>query len=67
MKKLWLLASVLGLWCGPALAQTIDELLNDGNNTYNVLTLSMGFDRKSYSPLNQINKNTGNRIKYRQP
>ncbi len=62
MKKIWLLASVVGLWCGPALAQTMDELLNDGKNTDNVLTLSMGFDRKSYSPLNQINKNNVKRL-----
>jgi alcohol dehydrogenase (cytochrome c) len=62
MKKIWLLASVVGLWCGPALAQTMDELLNDGKNTDNVLTLSMGLDRKSYSPLNQINKNNVKRL-----
>src|SRR5882757_6030165 len=62
MKKIWLLASVVGLWCGPALAQTMDELLNDGKNTDNVLTLSMGFARQSYSPLNQINKGNVKRL-----
>jgi alcohol dehydrogenase (cytochrome c) len=62
MKKIWLLASVVGLWCGPALAQTMDELLNDGKNTDNVLTLSMGLARQNYSPLNQINKNTVKRL-----
>src|SRR5215510_1615713 len=62
VKKFWLLASIVGLWCGPALSQTMDELLNDGKNTDNVLTLSMGFDRKSYSPLNQINKNNVKRL-----
>ena len=62
MKKLWLLASVVGLWCGPALAQTMDELLNDGKNPDNVLTLSMGFARQNYSPLNQINKTNVKRL-----
>jgi len=40
----------------------MDELLDDGKNTDNVLTLSMGFDRKSYSPLDQINKNNVKRL-----
>jgi len=40
----------------------MDELLNSGKNTDNVLTLSMGLDRKSYSPLNQINKNNVKRL-----
>jgi len=62
MKKIWLLASVVGLWCGPALAQTMDELLNDGKNPDNVLTLSMGFARQNYSPLNQINKGNVKRL-----
>ena len=62
MKKTWLLASIVALWGGPALAQTMNDLLNDGKNTDNVLTLSMGFDRKSYSPLNQINKNNVKRL-----
>jgi len=62
MKKIWLLASVVGLCCSPALAQTMDELLNDGKNTDNVLTLSMGFARQSYSPLNQINKGNVRRL-----
>src|SRR5258706_14824879 len=37
-------------------AQTADELNNDGKNPGNVTTQSMGFDRKSYSPLKQIDK-----------
>ena len=37
-------------------AQTAQDLLNDGKNTENVTTQSMGYDRKSYSPLKQINK-----------
>jgi alcohol dehydrogenase (cytochrome c) len=42
--------------CGAAGAQTTDELNNDGKNPSNVTTQSMGFDRKSYSPLKQIDK-----------
>src|ERR1043165_5238232 len=62
MRKSLLLATALCLAAAPALAQTNDDLLNDGKNTDNVLTLSMGFDRKSYSPLNQINKNNVKRL-----
>ena len=39
-------------------AQSSDELNNDGRNTDNVVTQSMGLDRKNYSPLKQINKST---------
>ena len=56
MKKVWLLATLLGACPGPGFTQTTEELLNDGRNTENVTTQSMGYDRKSYSPLNQINK-----------
>jgi len=48
--------------CALAGAQTTDELNNDGRNPSNVLTASMGFDRKSYSPLKQINKSTVKRL-----
>ena len=44
------------MMCGAASAQTIDELNNDGKNPNNVTTQSMGLDRKSYSPLKQIDK-----------
>ena len=47
---------------GPALAQTMDELLNDGKNTDNVLTMSMGMSRQNYSPLNKINKGNVKRL-----
>src|SRR5262245_15312292 len=56
MKNIRLLATLLVLWSLPVLTQTTDELLNDGKNTENVPTQSMGYDRKSYSPLKQINK-----------
>ena len=48
--------------CGTARAQTTDELNTDGKNPNNVITQSMGFDRKSYSPLKQINKSTVKRL-----
>ena len=43
-------------------AQTNQDLLNDGKNTENVATQSMGYDRKSYSPLKQINKTNIKRL-----
>src|SRR5437899_11588795 len=62
MKKSLLMAILLGLSPGPGSAQTMDELLNDGKNPDNVLTLSMGFARQNYSPLNQINKTNVKRL-----
>ena len=51
-----LFATLLGFWAALGLAQTTEELVNDGKNTENVTTQSMGYDRKSCSPLKQINK-----------
>jgi len=62
MKKIWLLATFLGLWPGLGFTQTTEELVNDGKNTENVTTQSMGYDRKSYSPLKQINKSNVKRL-----
>jgi alcohol dehydrogenase (cytochrome c) len=62
MKKILLLAAILGLWTGAARMQTNEELVNDGKNTDNVTTQSMGYDRKSYSPLKQINKTNVKRL-----
>ena len=62
MKRLWLLAIVLGVSPGTGMAHTTDELVNDGTNTDNVITQSMGYDRKSYSPLEQINRSNVNRL-----
>src|SRR5438477_1419347 len=62
MKKILLCAALLGFWAAPALSQTTEELNNDGKNTENVLTQSMGYDRKSYSPLKQINKTNVRRL-----
>jgi alcohol dehydrogenase (cytochrome c) len=54
MKKIWLSAAVIGFLPALGWAQTTAELVNDGKNPDNVTTQSMGFDRKSYSPLKQI-------------
>src|SRR5438094_549034 len=62
MKKVSLLAIFMSLWPGPGLPQSTDDLLNDGKNTDNVTTQSMGYDRKSYSPLKQINKSNVKRL-----
>jgi alcohol dehydrogenase (cytochrome c) len=43
-------------------AQTSEELVNDGKNTENVLNHSMGYDRKSYSSLKQINLSNVKRL-----
>ena len=47
---------------GSGFSQTTDELLNDGRNTENVTTQSMGYDRKSYSPLKQIKPSNVKRL-----
>ena len=61
MKTSLLLGFLLLLGSRPGLAQTSEELVN-GATTDNVLTHSMGYDRKSYSPLNQINLANINRL-----
>jgi alcohol dehydrogenase (cytochrome c) len=62
MKRIWLLAALLGLCPAVGSAQTTEELVNDGRNTENVTTQSLGYDRKSYSPLKQINKSNVKRL-----
>ncbi len=62
MKTILTGAVLLGAWAGLGLAQTNQDLLNDGKNTENVTTQSMGYDRKSYSPLKQINKTNIKRL-----
>src|SRR5258707_4945012 len=61
MKVFWL-TPLLGIWAASGLAQTTQDLVNDGKNTDNVTTQSMGYDRKSYSPLMQINKTNVKRL-----
>ena len=61
MKSVWLCATLLSL-AAVGLSQTTEELINDGKNTENVTTQSMGYDRGSYSPLQQINKSNVKRL-----
>ena len=64
MRKIFfvLFAGALGIGSALLRAQTSDELVNDGKNSENVTTQSMGYDRKSYSPLKQINKSNVKRL-----
>jgi len=62
MKNIWICAALLAFWPALGFAQTAEELINDGKNTDNVTTQSMGYDRKSYSPLKQINKSNVKRL-----
>lgn len=62
MKFLPVCAALLVLSGVSAKAQTDQDLVNDGKNAENVTTQSMGYDRKSYSPLNQINTTNVRRL-----
>src|SRR5512141_2803820 len=62
MNKIRLLALLLFVFPAMGSTQTSEELVNDGKNTDNVTTQSMGYDRKSYSPLKQINKTNVKRL-----
>jgi alcohol dehydrogenase (cytochrome c) len=57
-----LLVFLLAGWPARGPAQTLADLVNDGLNTENVTTQSMGYDRKSYSPLKEINTSTIKRL-----
>jgi alcohol dehydrogenase (cytochrome c) len=61
MKNAWLLLAVVCASSTPA-AQTTDELVKDGRNTDNVTTQSMGYHRRSYSPLKQIDTTNVRRL-----
>ncbi|MEE2635714.1 MAG: PQQ-binding-like beta-propeller repeat protein [Acidobacteriota bacterium] len=62
MKRIWLLAILLGAWASAGVAQTTAELVNDAETPEDVLIHSMGYDRTSYSPLNEINRSTAHRL-----
>src|SRR5262245_34340754 len=62
MTKIATAAALLAFAAVLGLTQTTQELVNDGKNTENVVTQSMGYDRKSYSPLKQINKTNVKRL-----
>jgi alcohol dehydrogenase (cytochrome c) len=53
---------VLAVWVATGVAQTTQDLLNTGKNTDVLTTHSMGYDRKSYSPLRQINRTNVKRL-----
>ena len=61
MKKLLLVATCLAAVPTLGTAQTMDDILNP-KSTDNVLTHSMGLDRKSFSPLKQIDKTNVKRL-----
>jgi alcohol dehydrogenase (cytochrome c) len=60
--KTGLIAGFLCFCAALGWSQTGEELNNDGKNTENVLTQSMGYSRKSYSSLKQINKSNVKRL-----
>jgi len=62
LKRICLCAALIGFWAAPVLTQRTEELVNDGRNTDNVITQSLGYDRKSFSPLKQINKSNIKRL-----
>jgi alcohol dehydrogenase (cytochrome c) len=62
MTRTRLLAVLLLIFPAVGSTQTSDDLVNDGKNPENVTTQSMGYDRKSYSPLKQINKSNVKRL-----
>ena len=62
MKNICLLTIFLAVGPGLGFAQTTGDLVNDGKNPDNVTTQSMGYDRKNYSPLKQINRSNVKRL-----
>jgi alcohol dehydrogenase (cytochrome c) len=62
MKSICLCGTLVGCWAALGWTQTTQDLVNDAKNTENVTTHSMGYDRKSYSPLKQINKSSVKRL-----
>jgi alcohol dehydrogenase (cytochrome c) len=62
MRIVWPCTVILGFSCALGLAQTTQDLVNDGKNTDNVTTESMGYSRQSYSPLKQIDKSNVKRL-----
>ncbi|MFL5104525.1 MAG: PQQ-dependent dehydrogenase, methanol/ethanol family, partial [Xanthobacteraceae bacterium] len=60
MRKI--LAALLCCWCSPVLAQTAQELIDNGKNTDNVTTFGMGYHLNQYSPLKDINKGNVKRL-----
>jgi alcohol dehydrogenase (cytochrome c) len=55
-------AALLLLLAGPASAQTLDDLKNDGRNPDHILTYGMGYHVHRYSPLTSINRDNVKRL-----
>src|SRR4030081_3145605 len=62
MKRLIVVVAALFFVVTSALAQTPEDLKNDGKNTDNVLTCGMGCHQNRYSPLKQIDKTNVKRL-----
>src|SRR4051812_36714544 len=62
MTRLWLIAAVICILSTLPTAQSRQELIADGKNTDNVLTESMGYHRRNYSALSEINTSTIKRL-----
>lgn len=62
MTRVCVAAAIVAACASPIGAQSTDELVNDGRNTDNVTTQSMGYARRSYSPLAQINRSNVRRL-----
>jgi alcohol dehydrogenase (cytochrome c) len=56
------LVALLCSWCTCAIAQTSQELIDNGKNSENVTTFGMGYRLNQYSPLSQINKSNVKRL-----
>ena len=62
MKRIALLAMALVVWAASGFAQTTQELIADATSPEDVLTQSLGYDRKNYSPLDHINRSNIRRL-----
>src|SRR3982074_1217345 len=60
MKKI--LAVLLSSWCSCALAQSAQELIDNGKNSENATAVVMGYNLEQYNPLSQINKSSIKRL-----
>jgi alcohol dehydrogenase (cytochrome c) len=60
MKKI--LASLFCFCCCSAMAQTGQELIDNGKNSENVTTFGMGYNLNQYSQLSQINRSNVKRL-----
>ena len=60
MKKI--LAALFCFCCSSALAQTGQELIDNGKNSENVTTFGMGYNLNQYSQISQINRSNVKRL-----